>query len=439
MTISLDETHDARCGSWVPGAEAVGNDFPVQNLPLGVFRRRGTPPGEPSRIGMAIGNLILDLKGSAALSAFGPIDDAIHSALAAPVLNDLMSLGPGAARRVRQAAHALLRTDSKLPRPPEQCLVPMGQAELQLPAAIGNYTDFYASVHHATNVGRMLRPDQPLMPNYKWVPIGYHGRASSIVPSGTPIRRPHGQTRDEQLPAPTMGPSRHLDYELEVAAWVGEGNHLGTPVPIAQAGVHLFGLSLLNDWSARDIQRWEYQPLGPFLAKNFATTVAPWVVTVEALAPFRVPAFVRPEGDPAPLPYLLDLADQAAGGFDIMLEVWLQSARMRAAGEGPVRLSRGSFATMYWTVAQMMAHHTSNGCDLRPGDLLGSGTVSGPLKENRGCLLELSWRGTEPVALPGGEARRFLEDGDEVIIRGACEREGFARIGFGECRGMVVA
>ncbi|HEU5218438.1 MAG TPA: fumarylacetoacetase, partial [Gemmatimonadales bacterium] len=311
-------------------------------------------------------------------------------------------------------------------------------AELLLPCEIGDYSDFYASIHHATNVGSMFRPDQPLMPNYKWVPVGYHGRASSIVPSGAAVRRPLGQLKDDAAPAPGFGPSKALDYECEVGAWIGRGNPLGEPVSIATAEEHLFGLGLLNDWSARDVQRWEYQPLGPFLAKNFATTVSPWIITAEALEPFRVPRPPRPEGDPAPLPYLESEADRERGGFGIGLAVRLSSAAMRRQGLAPLTVSRAGFSGMYWTVAQLLTHHASNGCNLRPGDLLGSGTVSGSDPESRGCLLERTWRGTEPLELPDGAVRRFLEDGDEVEMTGRCERQGFVSIGFGECRGVVL-
>jgi fumarylacetoacetase len=294
---------------------------------------------------------------------------------------------------------------------------------------IGDYTDFYASVHHATNVGSMFRPDNPLLPNYKWVPIGYHGRASSIVVSGTPVKRPQGQTRDDANAPPTFGPSKRLDYEMELGFFIGRGNNLGDPIPVSEALDHVFGFCLVNDWSARDLQTWEYQPLGPFLAKNFATSISPWIVTLDALDPFRIPATPRPEGDPEPLPHLQDNVV-----FDITVEVWLRTTKMPE----PVRLSRGTFRDMYWTVAQLVAHHSSNGCNLMPGDLLASGTISGPAKDSRGCLLELTWRGTEPLQLPSGETRKFLESGDEVILRAYCEKEGTARIGFGECRGTVV-
>jgi fumarylacetoacetase len=305
------------------------------------------------------------------------------------------------------------------------------------PALIGDYTDFYSSIHHATNVGKLFRPDNPLLPNYKYVPIAYHGRASSISMSGAPVRRPCGQAKDGASELPRFGPSQALDYELEVGFFIGAGNPLGAPIGLDQASSHIFGLCLLNDWSARDIQAWEYQPLGPFLAKNFSTTISPWIVTLEALAPFRVPAFDRPNGDPEPLPYLNSPEERAQGGIDLTLEAWIVSQKMRAAGLEPVRLCQSNLKDLYWTIAQMLAHHTSNGCNLRPGDLLATGTVSGPAKEARGCLLELTQRGAEPVQLPAGEVRKFLEDGDEIILRGFCERDGFVRIGLGECRGMI--
>ena len=302
---------------------------------------------------------------------------------------------------------------------------------------IGDYTDFYASIHHATNVGRLFRPDNPLLPNYKWVPIGYHGRASSIVVSGTEIQRPCGQTKASDAAEPSFGPSRMLDYELEVGLFIGEGNDLGSTIPIEKAEAHIFGLCLVNDWSARDIQSWEYQPLGPFLGKSFGTTISPWVVTLDALEPFRIPAAPRPQGDPKPLPYLWSEQDQVRGGFDINLEVRLSTAKMRERSEGAVQLSRGNMKDLYWTLAQMVTHHASNGCNLRPGDLLATGTVSGATPESVGSLLERTKRGAEPLVLPNGEQRKFLEDGDEVILKGWCEREGYARIGFGECRSVV--
>jgi fumarylacetoacetase len=437
--MAVNETHDPRRTSWVASAQG-DTDFPIQNLPFGVFRRRDDD--EPPRVGIAIGDQILDLTACHDEGWFTGVAEQAGAACAAPTLNPLMALGGETRAALRQQASALLASDSAALRAHrrlgDHVLVPMSEADLLLPAAIGDYTDFYASVHHATNVGSMFRPDNPLLPNYKWVPIGYHGRASSIVPSGTPVRRPRGQIKDASSAAPVYGPTRALDYEMEVGCFVATGNASGEPLSIEEAEAHLFGLCLVNDWSARDVQSWEYQPLGPFLAKNFATTVAPWVVTLEALEPFRVPAAARPPEDPAPLPYLSSPAHLARGGFDVTVEVWLASARMRAAGTAPVRLSHGRVADLYWTLAQMVAHHTSNGCNLQPGDLFATGTVSGPEKENRGCLLELTWRGAEPIALPTGETRTFLEDGDEVVMRGYAERAGAARIGFGECRGVVL-
>ncbi|HXV14155.1 MAG TPA: fumarylacetoacetase, partial [Candidatus Krumholzibacteria bacterium] len=317
-----------------------------------------------------------------------------------------------------------------------ELLVQRDDAELLMPVAIGDYTDFYASIYHATNVGMMFRPDTPLLPNYKHLPVGYHGRASSIVVSGTPIKRPRGQTKADDAAAPSFGPTTMLDYELEMGAFIGGGNALGEPIAIQDARRSLFGLCLVNDWSARDVQRWEYQPLGPFLAKNFGTTISPWVVTMDALAPFRVAPYRRDPGDPAPLPYLLDEEDQAVGGLDIVVEAWLESARMRDDGFEAVRVSRGNMKDLYWTLAQMVAHHTSNGCNLKPGDLIATGTISGQEKESRGCLIERTWRGSEPLILPTDETRTFLQDGDTVILRAFCERDG-VRIGFGECRGNI--
>jgi fumarylacetoacetase len=435
----VDQTHDPALTSWVESAQGP-TDFPIQNLPFGVFRPLGDDD-EPARVGMAIGDQILDLAVCHDEGWFSGAADHAGRALASATLNPLMLLGRETRVALRAQASALLATDSPAYRANrrigDRILVPMSEAELLLPAAIGDYTDFYASVHHATNVGSMFRPDNPLLPNYKWVPIGYHGRASSIVPSGTPVRRPSGQLKDPKAETPVFAPSRSLDYEMELGFFVGASNAPGVPVPVARAEAHLFGLCLVNDWSARDIQSWEYQPLGPFLSKNFATTVSPWVVTLEALEPFRAPAAARPPGDPVPLPYLSSAEDQARGAFDVTVEVHLSSARMRAEGIPAVRLSRAQAADLYWTPAQMVAHHTSNGCNLQPGDLFASGTVSGPAKDARGCVVELTWRGTEPLTLPTGETRGFLEDGDEVIMRGYAEREGAARIGFGECAGAV--
>jgi fumarylacetoacetase len=434
----VNETHDPSLVSWVASAQG-DTDFPIQNLPFGVFRRdRHSTPA----VGVAIGNQILDLGACLKVAGLTGLAEHAAQACAEPTLNQLMALGRPHWSALRRQVSALLAVGSpahrKDPRIGERLLVPMAEAELVLPASIGDYSDFYASVHHATNVGSMFRPDNPLLPNYKWMPIGYHGRASSIVVTGTTVRRPRGQLKDPNAEAPVFAPTKALDYEMEVGCFVGAGNDLGMPVPIAGAEEHLFGLCLVNDWSARDIQTWEYQPLGPFLAKNFATTISPWVVTFEALEPYRVPAFHRPPGDPAPLPYLDDPNARTRGGIDATVEVLLTTARMRDAGLAPHRLSRGRMADLYWTVAQMFTHHTSNGCNLRPGDLFATGTISGPTRESRGCLLELTWRGAEPVELPSGETRKFLEDGDEVIMRGYCEHPGAARIGFGECRGVIL-
>ncbi len=430
----IDETHDHRLTSWVDSA-AAHPEFPIQNLPYGIFRLAGGTP----RVGVAIGDEVLDLNAAAGAKLLS-IDDPTRKAVRASNLNELMGLSLAQRRTLRQSLSRLLQADSVEGKAARKTAKVHASAvcELLLPAAIGDYTDFYASVFHATNVGRMLRPDSPLLPNYKYVPIGYHGRSSSIVVSGTPVHRPQGQTRDDAQRPPSFGPTRRLDYELEIGMFVGPGNTLGETVPIAESERHLFGVCLLNDWSARDVQTWEYQPLGPFLAKNFATTISPWVVTLEALAPFRSPAFHRDEGDPPPLPYLEDAADQRSGALDIRLEVWLSSRAMRDAKHAPIRISASRAAELYWTPAQFVTHHTSGGCNLQPGDLLGSGTVSGATREARGCLLELTWRGTEPLQLPGGQVRTFLENGDEVILRGFCERDGFARIGLGECRGVIV-
>ena len=434
MNPELDETHDQRLDSWVESA--AGSDFPIQNLPFGIFRRQagGNTPG----IGVAIGDCILDLAECGRRGLLSGLAAPLVDACGQDSLNALMAAGPGLRSTLRLRLSRLLRAGAGAEKTQtEAALVPMVGAAMSVPARIGDYTDFYASLHHALNVGRMFRPYNPLLPNYKYLPIGYHGRASSIVTSGTPIRRPCGQLERPGSP-PDFGSSRMLDYELEIGFFVGPGNELGEPVGIHEAESHLFGICLVNDWSARDIQKWEYQPLGPFLAKSFATTISPWVITLEALAPFRIPAYQRPRGDPAPLPYLLSPRDQECGGIDLNLEVYLWSEKMRSQLVKPVQLSRGSFREMYWTPAQLLAHHVSNGCNLRPGDLLASGTVSGAGRTSHGCLLELTRRGTEPLELPSGEKRRFLEDGDEVIFRAWAEREGFARIGLGECHGVVV-
>ncbi len=434
--MTLNPTHDPARLSWLESANTATTDFPLQNLPYGAFRRAAD---SPAHLGVAIGDSLLDL---AAAAPAGLLPDTVTAACQQPTLTALMALGAPAWSVLRARLSELLGADScpagALRDRVAACLVPMNEATMHLPAAIGDYTDFYASIFHATNVGAMFRPGQPLLPNYKWVPIGYHGRSSSIVVSGTPVRRPHGQTRAATEGPPAFGPSQSLDYELELGAFVGPGNERGKAIPLASAADQLFGVVLLNDWSARDIQSWEYQPLGPFLAKNFATTISPWVVTLEALAPFRAPTLPRPAGDPATLPYLSDPGDARLGGLDLQLEAWLLTPRMCAAGAPPHRLSAGNFRQMYWTLAQLLAHHASNGCNLRPGDLLGSGTVSGETKDSRGCLLELTARGAEPIQLPGGETRGFLQDGDEIILRGHAARAGARRIGLGECRGLVV-
>jgi fumarylacetoacetase len=432
MIYAINDTHDPHALSWVKSANVPACDFPIQNLPFGVFEHNGQ-----RRIGIAIGDQILDLAAAAALGHLKGLDGAVLASLDHPTLNVLMSLSPRQWSALRRTIFQLLKQASPAEAQATQLLVPLSSARMVLPAEIGDYTDFYASLFHATNVGKMFRPDNPLLPNYKWIPIAYHGRASSIVPSGTLVKRPHGQTKADTASAPEFGPSKRLDYELEVGVYIGAGNRLGEPIPISEAERHAFGLCLVNDWSARDIQAWEYQPLGPFLAKDFLTSVSPWVVTMEALAPFRAPAFERPAEDPVPLPYLASDEDRQRGGIDLTLEVYLLTPKMRDAGMAPHGVSRGSFRDMYWTLAQMITHHASNGCNLQPGDLLASGTVSGPTKDSQGSLLEIAGRGTTPVMLPLGEKRSFLQDGDEVVMRGFCEREGAARIGFGECRGRI--
>jgi fumarylacetoacetase len=441
MKLNIDETHDPALESWVESANDASNDFPVQNLPLGVFVRKGAD--ETAGVGIAIGDRILDVAECREAGVFKGLAFTAALSCGVPSLNPLMGLGREYRAALRKRLSEILRSggpvDDRTRQVVERALVPMSSADLLLPVEIGDYTDFYASLHHATNVGRMFRPESPLLPNYKHVPIAYHGRASSIRASGEPVRRPRGQTKDDGAESPVFGPTRLLDYELELGFFIGPGNPLGSPIPIGRASEHLFGCCIVNDWSARDVQKWEYQPLGPFLSKSFMTTVSPWVVTAEALEPYRVAACRRDEGDPAPLDYLSFDEDRSRGGIDVTLEVYLSTSAMREAGIAPVRLSRGSFAEMYWTPAQMIAHHTSNGCNLRPGDLLASGTVSGPSSGSLGSLLELTRRGAEPIRLPTGEERRFLEDGDEVVMRGFCEREGFARVGFGECRGIATA
>jgi fumarylacetoacetase len=420
--------------SWLESANAPLTDFPIQNLPFGVFRCAA----DKSTIGVAIGDSILNLRAAAETHLFDALDSEILAACKEDALNRLMALGSEVSKPLRARLSELLcETDAR--GKVEPLLLSQSSAEMLLPARIGDYSDFYASIHHATNVGRLFRPDNPLLPNYKHIPIGYNGRASSIVVSGAEIIRPHGQIKPPDAAAPIFAPTQSLDYEIEVGFFAGMGNHQGTPISIREAESHIFGFCLVNDWSARDIQAWEYQPLGPFLGKSFATSISPWVVTTEALAPYRVPACERPQGDPQPLPYLDTPADRSRAAIDLKLEVWLRTERMRREATPAVRLSRANLRDLYWTPAQMLAHHTSNGCNLRSGDLLATGTVSGPMEESLGCLLEITRRGAQPLALPNGETRSFLEDGDEITLRGYCEREDHPRIGFGACSGTVRA
>jgi fumarylacetoacetase len=429
----LDETHDPARRSWVTGADEPA-DFPIQNLPFGVF----SPPGQAPRGGVAIGASILDLSALAENGRLhGPAQQAARAAQAAS-LNALLALGCVPRQALRHAVSDLLRTGAPAEAQIAPMLHPISECTLHLPCAIGDYTDFYVGIHHARNIGLQFRPDQPLLPNYKHIPIGYHGRASSVRLSGAAVRRPNGQTKAPDAATPRFGPAARLDYELELGVWVGPGNAAGEPIPIAAAAGHIAGYCLLNDWSARDVQAWEYQPLGPFLSKSFATTISGWIVTPEALAPFRMAQPARPPGDPHPLPYLLDAADQSAGALDIELEVLLHTQGMRARGMAPHRLSRSSTRHMYWTPAQMLAHHASGGCDMRPGDLLGTGTLSGPEPGSFGSLLETSQGGRAPVPLPDGTSRAFLEDGDEVILRARAHRNGFVSIGFGECHARII-
>jgi len=422
MTTALNATHDPKLRSWVASANEAGCDFPIQNLPFGRFRTAGTQ--EDFRIGVAIGDQVLDLRAC----GLADTDD----------MNALMSASAKDRQALRAALSAGLAQGSGKEAAWSKALLAQAKAEMTVPCRIGDYTDFYTGIHHATTIGKLFRPDQPLMPNYKWVPIGYHGRASSIGVSGQVFKRPQGQTRAPDAAEPSFGPSKRLDYELELGFLVGRGNALGEPIAIGDAEAHLFGVTLLNDWSARDLQAWEYQPLGPFLAKNFASTLSPWIVTIEALAPFRA-RFERPAEDPQPLPYLDAASNRERGALDITLEVLLQTAKMRAEGVAPARLTRGNTTeAAYWTAAQLVAHHTVNGCNLQPGDLLGSGTLSGPKPDEAGSLMELTLGGKQPITLPNGEKRTFLEDGDTLVMRGYCERAGAVRIGLGEVSGTIV-
>jgi fumarylacetoacetase len=421
--------------SWVESANGPDCGFPLENLPFCAFQVRGGG----QRVGVGIGDSILDLAKLAQSEAMSGVPVDVREACMEPTLNRLMACGGEKTRKLRGALTRMLAEDApeSVVERMKPLLQPMSAADFCAPVAIGDYTDFYASIHHATNVGSLFRPDQPLMPNYKFVPIGYHGRASSIVISGTAVKRPNGQTRPGSADAPTFGASRQMDYELELGAYIGSGNSLGSPIDVDQAEEHIFGLSLVNDWSARDIQAWEYQPLGPFLGKSFSTSISPWIVTMDALAPYRAPLVARADGDPEPLPYL---SPQNSGqqGIDLQLEVYLTTRKMRDASLDAVRLSTVSARELYWSFAQMVAHHTSNGCNLRTGDLLASGTISGPQPGSQGSLLEITRRGAEPLKLQSGEERGFLEDGDEVTLRGFCEREGLPRISLGECKGMII-
>ena len=424
----IDATHDPALTSWVE--VPAGHDFPIQNLPLGIADFGDGPP----RAATAIGDWVVDLAG---IADAGLIDAGLKPLVAAPALNALLA-DTAARRRLRAAASAVLG-DAALRPAVVPHLYRAGATTLHLPCAIGDYTDFYVGIHHATNIGRLFRPDNPLLPNYKYVPIGYHGRASTVRPSGAPVRRPRGQVKAADAAVPEYRPTARLDFELEVAVWLGGGNELGQPIDIADAGTHIAGLGLLNDWSARDLQAWEYVPLGPFLAKSFLTTVSPWIVTAEALEPFRIAQPPRPDGDPKPLDYLWDSHDQSAGAFAVELFVDLTTAAMRARGEPPSRISRSAMRHMYWTAAQMICHHSSNGCALNTGDLLGTGTLSGPDDASLGSLIEMSGGGSALLTLPNGETRAFLRDGDEVVLTARAHADGFVPIGFGSCSGLITA
>ncbi|MEP6705587.1 MAG: fumarylacetoacetase [Acidobacteriota bacterium] len=436
MNVEINETHDPNLKSWVESANDPNTDFPIQNLPFCVYELGDTEP--VLGIGFVIGDRILDI--------YGCINDELmqNEAIAQFAsyrfwsLNAIGNFAPRVLSDLRRQAIYLLSESNQDRAAVAEHLIPVADVRFEPAFKIGDYTDFYCSIYHATNVGSMFRPDSPLMPNYKYIPIGYHGRASSIAISGTEIKRPHGQNRSDAEKPPIFIPCKNLDYEMELGFFVGQANELGQPIPINEAEDHIFGVCLVNDWSARDIQAWEYQPLGPFLAKNFATTISPFVVTMEALAPFRTKAFERDADDPQPLEYLNGENNKNTGGLDINLEVYIQTEKMRNENIEPHLLSRSNTKDLYWTIGQMLTHHASNGCNLQTGDLMATGTVSGPGKHERGCLLELTWRGTEPLDLPSGEQRRFLEDGDEVIMKGFCEREGFRRIGLGECRGRII-
>lgn len=436
-TTAINATHDPALRSWVTSANEPGADFPIQNLPLAVFSAQGA--NEAPRCGVGIGDHILDIAACAALMD-GLAAEAAHTC-AAPTLNPLMAMGSTAPSALRAQLSQLLAAQHTQHREAvRQALHPLANVDLQMPVRVGGFTDFFASVNHATNAGRLFRPDAPLLPNYKYVPVAYNGRANSVRVSGATVQRPWGQLKHPDQSAPVFAPAQRLDYEVELGLYIGSPSQMGHPVVIKDAWNHVFGFSLLNDWSARDIQSWEYQPLGPFLAKSFATSVAPWVVTAEALAPFRTALATRPEGDPAPLPYLHDAADQAQGTLHIEIEAMLRTPRMRKLGVPAQRLSQSNARTLYWSFAQMVAHHTSNGSALDTGDLLGSGTISGATNETLGSLLEITRGGTEPLTVHATqEQRTFLHDGDEISLRGRCTREGYVGIGWGSCTGTLLA
>lgn len=431
----LNETHDVNLTSWVESANDGQTDFPIQNLPFAVFRRAGSD--EAFRGGVAIGDQVVDMAALAQAGVLSGLAQQAAEACAKTELNDFMEMGKESWSALRLALSKALRTGAAEQAQIEALLVAQADVEYSLPCRIGDYTDFYTSVHHATAVGSLFRPDNPLLPNYKWVPIGYHGRSSSIDVSGQSFRRPQGQTKAPDATEPSFGPCKRLDYELEMGIYVGPSNALGEPVEIKDADDHVFGLCIFNDWSARDIQAWEYQPLGPFLAKNFASTVSPWIVTNEALAPYRT-AWTRDENDPQPLDYLSSAQNSEVGGYDIDLQVLIQTEKMRKEGVEAQPLSVSNFKYSYWSVMQMLTHHTVNGCNLQSGDFFGSGTQSGPVHEEAGSLLELTVGGKQKLELSNGEVRTFLEDGDTVVMRGWCQKEGAARIGFGDCAGTVL-
>jgi fumarylacetoacetase len=440
--LSLNETHDPSLRSWLASANSDKTDFPIQNLPFGCYRAPignnkehfGQPTG-----GVAIGDQVFDLAAASKAGLFSGAAASAALAAAQPNLNAFMAMGQPAWSALRKSLSQILREGAAQQAMAKACLIAQSKVQMCMPARIGDYTDFFASVFHATNVGTLFRPDSPLMPNYKHVPIAYHGRASSIRISGNTIKRPTGQTMPPGATEPIFIASKRLDYELEMGIWIGPGNVLGEAVKIDDAHEHIFGMCLLNDWSARDIQAWEYQPLGPFLAKNFATSISPWIVTMEALLPFRCPLYARPEGDPQPLPYLRATDLQISGGIDITLDVYMQTQQMRDASQAAHRLSRGSLKHLYWSVEQMVAHHTVGGCNLESGDLFGTGTVSGPNADELGCLLEMTHGGKQPISLPNGEQRAFLLDGDQITFKARCERDGFRSIGMGECSGEIIS